>query len=918
MKHLESKIDSVEQYPFLSGGGEMGTLIRSRDWSATSLGAPDSWPQCLRTTLNIILNSKFPMFLWWGPDLICFYNDAYRPSLGQNGKHPGILGIRASEAWAEIWDIIKPLIDQVLAGGVSTWSEDQLIPIFRNGKIENVYWTFSYSPVNDESGNTNGVLVICTETTGKVNILNEIKESKDQLEKSERRFRNIVKQAPLGISIMRGPQHIVEMANESYLQIIDKKENEFIGKPLFESLPEVEETIAPLLTEVLNTGEPFYGTEFPITINRNGQQELTYFNFVYHPLREEDDSISGIIVVASEITSLVKAKHTLAESEKQFRNLVMQSPTPMAIFMGENHVIELANIQMIQKIWRKKESEVLGKRILDVFPELKTQKYPQLLREVYTSGKAHREDESVAYIEGNDGMKKFYLDFEYAPLFEREGTISGIIITVNDVTEKVEARHNAEDAGERLRLAVEATELATWDLDLQTEQLISSPRLAEIFGHNKTDEITFGSLRKQVHPDDIHDVVEKSFEKALRTGLYKYEARILKPGNKICWIRTQGKLVFDKEKKPVKLIGTLRDITEEKQHEQELLESEQKFRLLADSMPQHIWTADTEGHLNYFNKSVFEFSGLTAEQLDKDGWTEIVHPDDREENIKAWMNSVTTGKDFLFEHRFRRYDGEYRWQLSRAIPQRDARGNIQMWVGTSTDVQQLKEMDQQKDLFISIASHELKTPITSIKGYAQVLQLMYKNSEDAVLTKSLDSIDKQVEKLTHLISDLLNLSKIKSGKFLLNKEHFQMNGLIEDVIDEIRHINPEYNIILSQLAATMICADRERISQVLINFLSNAIKYSPNSKEIKINSVIENNNIVVSVEDCGIGINKNDQQKIFERFYRVEGKSEKTFPGFGIGLFISSEIIHRHNGEIGIKSEPGKGSIFYFSLPLES
>ncbi|MEO6288389.1 MAG: PAS domain-containing protein, partial [Ginsengibacter sp.] len=679
MTQLESKIDSIDQYPFLSGGGEMGTLTRLKDWSTSSVGTPDLWPQSLRTTLNIILTSKFPMFLWWGPELICFYNDAYRPSLGQNGKHPGILGMRANEAWAEIWDTIKPLIDQVLGGGGATWSDDQLIPIFRNGKIENVYWTFSYSPVNDESGKTNGVLVICTETTGKVNFLNEIKESKDQLEfaidatelgtwdlnpvtnkftgngrlkgwfglndtdeiqlpvamnviaerdrervndaiqtalqfssggkyqidysiinpvtkqerivrargiasfnkdekayrfngtlqdisawiiagregeKSERRFRNIVKQAPLGISIMRGAQHIVEMANESYLQIIDKKENEFIGKPVFESLPEVEETVAPLLTDVLRTGAPFYGTEFPITINRNGHQELCYFNFVYHPLREEDNNISGIIVVASEVTSLVKAKHIVAESEKQFRNLVMQSPIPMAIFMGENQVIELANIQMIQKIWRKKESEVLGKRILDVFPELKTQKYPQLLREVYTSGKAHREDESVAYIEGNDGMKKFYLDFEYAPLFEREGTISGIIITVNDVTEKVEARHNAEDAGERLRLAVEATELATWDLDLQTQHLISSPRLAEIFGHNKAHEITFGSLRKQVHPDDIHDVVEKSFEKALRTGLYKYEARILKPGNKICWIRTQGKLVFDKEKKPVKLIGT--------------------------------------------------------------------------------------------------------------------------------------------------------------------------------------------------------------------------------------------------------------------------------------------------------------------------------------------------------------------------
>jgi len=133
---------SVQQH-FLSGGGEMGKLIREKNWEETPVGNPQQWPQSLRTTLNILLNSKFPMFLWWGKELTCFYNDAYRPSLGINGKHPGILGKPAEDAWAEIWDIIKPLIDQVLNEGDATWSENQLIPIYRNGKIEDVYWTFS-------------------------------------------------------------------------------------------------------------------------------------------------------------------------------------------------------------------------------------------------------------------------------------------------------------------------------------------------------------------------------------------------------------------------------------------------------------------------------------------------------------------------------------------------------------------------------------------------------------------------------------------------------------------------------------------------------------------------------------------------------------------------------------------------------
>ena len=169
--------------PFLQGGGEMGHLTRNFDWSQTSLGEPGQWPQSLLTIVNTILNSKFPMFLWWGVDMIQFYNDAYRPSLGNQGKHPKALGQKGKDCWPEIWDIISPLIRQVQETGVATWREDQLIPIYRNGKIEDVYWTYSYSAVLDDRGWQTGVLVTCTETTEKVKNLKEIEESvKEQTE----------------------------------------------------------------------------------------------------------------------------------------------------------------------------------------------------------------------------------------------------------------------------------------------------------------------------------------------------------------------------------------------------------------------------------------------------------------------------------------------------------------------------------------------------------------------------------------------------------------------------------------------------------------------------------------------------------------------------------------------------------------
>lgn len=159
----------------------MGYLTRTYDWSESSLGAPATWPQSLKTILGVLLNSRFPKFLFWGDDLLCFYNDAHRPSLGDDGKHPNALGKPAKEVWREIWGIIKPLIDQVRSTGEATWSEDQLIPFYRNGQIEDVYWTFSYSPVFNESGQVEGVLTTCTETTEKVVNMKKLAESKEQL-----------------------------------------------------------------------------------------------------------------------------------------------------------------------------------------------------------------------------------------------------------------------------------------------------------------------------------------------------------------------------------------------------------------------------------------------------------------------------------------------------------------------------------------------------------------------------------------------------------------------------------------------------------------------------------------------------------------------------------------------------------------
>ena len=1061
-------------YPFLSAGGKMGKLLRSINFSAIDIGTPDQWPQSLRTTIGIVLNSAVPMMLFWQKELFFFTNDACSSCLKLSNEDAEMQGLPVKDVLTAKWLPEKSTIKQVLATGQSITLTNHLIPIIQNGVIENTYFTLSCSAVNDESQRPGGVLVIFVAAVEKsaglitlvpANYLSEsdikspgiklpqsattsptVNESIgsrvfiDGLGESEKKFRNTVLQAPVGIMLLRGPNFIIETANKIFLDVIGKTEAPFIGMALFDVLPEVKENVEAELINIFTTGELFNATEFPVPLNRFGITSLCYFNFSCQVLKEDDGTFSGIIVIAYEVTDMVNAKYSLAESEKYFRDMVMQSPVPMAILRGKEYLIEIANTEILTSIWRKENYEVLGKGIFTVFPELKEQKYSELLKEVYNSGKLIKENESVVYVKGNDGMKKFYIDFEYAPLFKKDGSVSGIMFTANNITAIVETRQRLELEETRLRLATEGTRLATWDLNLQTNEIIHSGRLAEIFGHDAAVKLSHPAMRIQVHPDDLHDVVQKAFEEAMATSIYNYEARVVWHDTTIHWIKTQGKVLYSNANIPLRLLGTTvditqnkadereiarlaaivlcskdaiisenmegiitswneaaermfgyradeivgrsistiippdrsgeeaeileqierglpvysfetrrikkdgslldisltispvkdvrgtitgaskiaRDITKQKQIEIQIIASEERFRLLANSMAQLIWTADSSGNFNYYNQAVYNYSGMNFEQLQNEGWLHMVHPDDRKENFSKWKQSINTGEDFILEHRFKRYDGEYRWQLSRALPQKDSNGIIQMWVGTSTDIHEIKENEELKDFFISMASHELKTPVTSIKGYVQILMTMYEDKGDDFLYNSLEKVNKQIINLTTLIVDLLDLSKIKSGSLQLNKEYVDINELITEIVKEIQHTQPDCVIEFTGKVNAIVFIDAGRIGQVLINLLTNAIKYSPNCKEIKVSSRITKNELIVSVTDAGIGISKTDQQKIFQRFYRVTGKDEKTFPGFGIGLFIASQIVERHNGKMGVESEPGKGAVFYFSLPLNN
>jgi len=230
--------------------------------------------------------------------------------------------------------------------------------------------------------------------------------------------------------------------------------------------------------------------------------------------------------------------------------------------------------------------------------------------------------------------------------------------------------------------------------------------------------------------------------------------------------------------------------------------------------------------------------------------------------------------------------------------------------------EQLRISEKRKDEFISMASHELKTPITSLKGFLGLLQRRLNTQGDETSLHYLARMDAQVNKLTRLINDLLNLSKIQTGQIDYQAECFDVDALLQEIVENVQGTARSHHLILEGQAQAEMFGDRDRIGQVLINLLNNAIKYSPRADSVLVRVTKERGQVIVSVQDYGIGIAKEHQHKIFERFYQVNDPQEKTYPGLGIGLFISCEIVRRHGGQLWVESQKGEGSTFHFSLPL--
>lgn len=343
----------------------------------------------------------------------------------------------------------------------------------------------------------------------------------------------------------------------------------------------------------------------------------------------------------------------------------------------------------------------------------------------------------------------------------------------------------------------------------------------------------------------------------------------------------------------------------------------ERFHALVENSADVIVVTDASARVLYCSPSVKKALGYTVKEFRKINGLTLIHPDEAA-SIQKFNEALlqSPGKSKYILHRYLHRNGKYVW-IESTLTNLLHHPNVKAIISNFKNVTERIVLEKQKEDFIGIATHELKTPVTSIKAYAQILLRRFDKEGNSGAAKMIEKMDGQLNKLIALIGDLLDVTKIEGGRLQMHEELYDFNLLVTEVVEELQRTTEDHRIILTLDKTQKVFGDKERIGQVLTNLISNAIKYSPASNDIMVTSNVTDTDVKVCVRDHGLGISQDQQEKVFERFYRVSGPQGNSFPGLGLGLYISHEIIKRQGGRIWVESEKGKGSVFCFTLPLD-
>ncbi len=674
------------------------------------------------------------------------------------------------------------------------------------------------------------------------------------LQASEQRFQQLIRQAPVAIAHFKGPQFIVDLANERVLTFWGRTREQVMNKPLFEALPEARgQGYETLLVEVYTTGKPFASREMPVDLFRNGKLETAYIDFVYEPHYDSQGAIDGVMVVANEITQQVEARRKVEASQSRFRSLIEEAPIASCLFVGRDMVVEIANKTMLG-YWGKGDS-VLGKPIHVGVPELLGQPFLPILDRVYTTGEPYQAIDAEAQLVVDGVLGTYYFDFTYKAVRDENGVIYGVMDTAIDVTEKVLARRKIEQSEASLREAVELSQLGTWSIDLPVSTLDYSPRLRAWLGIDQQEEITVERAYQSIRVADRASVREAMLAAIAPNSSQLYDVEYgvnARSGQQPRILHAQGKVDFDEMGVAYRINGFVQDVTLQRntqllleqqvqERTEELAAINEELTATSDELAQaNQELEDSNVNLSRSNKNLEQFAYIASHDLQEP------------------LRKIQQFGDLLKT----RFDGS---------PGED-----------------LVYLDRMQS-----AARRMSNLIRDLLAYSRISTGQIINTSvslNQVVNQALDNLSVVVEETKAQIQrdDLPTVlgDKTQLGQLFLNLLSNAFKFSSQDKSGEA--IAPQVTITHQQIQNADLPAN------------------------VKPNRYAETYHLI-EVSDNGIGFDKKYLDRIFQVFQRLHGKNE--FAGTGVGLAIVEKVVANHGGAITAASKPGEGATFSVYLP---
>ena len=665
-------------------------------------------------------------------------------------------------------------------------------------------------------------------------------------------------------------------------------------------------------TEVLTKG----GERIPVEINSSPSvfRGKTYLLGIFRDISERK-----------------KAEDALRASEAKYRLLVEN--LPQKIFLKDRSSVYISCNENYARDLKIKAEEIKGKTDYDFYPKELAEKYRADDKKIMEKGETADLEEK--YLQ--DG-KEFFVYTIKTPIKDENDTTTGILGIFWDITGRKQMEVALRESEERYRLAINATEDGLWEWDIQTNQEFFSPRWCEIIGYSFDDpELPhiYKSWESRIHPDD-HDRVISAMKSHLEKGTkYDVDYRHRHKSGEYRWQNSKGQAIFDKSGKPIKMVGRISDITTLKQAEIELRAEKAKLEKYFDVIGIIALVLGIKGEIFLLNKKGCEMLGYQPNEVIGKNWiTDFLSKDKKAKPGNFLGGLLKDGTDTVyFEHSVFTKDGKEKNITWGSIPIRDEAGNIQAFMCAGEDVTilrqaevtitQLKEFDRLKDEFLNIAAHELKTPLTSIIGLSEIIKAQ-KTCLPSQMAEYPDIIYNEGLRLGRVVRRILTITRYESGKEVIHPEPINLTVFISallpglDILTKDKKVTIATNLKEENL---QIESDKEMISEVIINLVDNSIKYGPENQTVtvsacRIDSGIDKGMVRIEVADQGPGIPPDSVNKLFNKFSQLEPSLSRSQEGAGLGLYICKLIVEKLGGRIGVESEVGKGSKFFFNLPL--